>query len=390
MRPRVLVLTHSLSPVDGVGVYGANTLRYLAPLCDGIEVQLGRGHRGYSPDLPDQGIELRPILPIDHFPFLTLPKLGWLLLHSLPNLVRSARRAQLVHSFSDYPLAYVATLVGWLAGRPVVVSGHGTYAVAPCHLKVHRLLIHWMYARADRVLMGARFALGKVLEVAAPRAAEVVPYGCVPGDYDARATQGQSPDVPEPYSLCVGEVKQRKGHHLSLPAFLRAWASRPQIHHVIVGRFVETDPYYLDLQAQIRAAGAEGHVHFVGNVSQERKVALMRAARAFVLTPVTSDEGGFEAFGLVFLEAGAAGRPILGVRESGAEDAVVGERNGFLLDPGDTEALARALGSLFDDAALADRMGAEGRAIAEERTWAAAARRVHEVYTELLAARELP
>ena len=383
-RPRVLVLTHSLSPVDGVGVYGANTLRSLAPLCDGIEVLLGRGHRGLSPDCPRDGVTILPILPTDHFPFLNLPKLAWLLLTSLPLMVRAARRADVVHSFADYPLGWVATLVGRLAARPVVVSCHGTYAVAPCSMPVHRRLIHGMYARADRVLLGAEFALRKVREVASPRAAEVVPYGCVPSDFDAAAARGEQPGVPGPYLLTVGEVKQRKGHHTSLPAFLRAWARRPDMHYAIVGRFAEGDPYFEDLRAQVAAAGAQQHVHFLGNVSAEHKVALMRGAQAFVLTPTTSDEGGFEAFGLVFLEAGAAGRPIIGVRDSGAEDAVLDGENGLLCDAGDVVGLAAAIGRLFDDGALADRMGAAGRRVAEARTWERAAGRVREIYTELL------
>jgi len=383
--PRVLVLTHSLSPVDGVGVYGANILRYLAPLCGGIEVLLGRKHRGLAPELPREGLTVLPVLPSDHFPFLSLPKLAWLLLTSLPMLVRAARRADVVHSFSDYPLGWVATLVGWLAGRPVLVSCHGTYAVTPTRMPVHRRLIHWMYARADRVLLGAHYAMGKLNEVASPRAAEVVPYGCVPSDYDARAARGERPGVPTPYLLTVGEVKQRKGHHTSLPAFLEAWRQRPDMHYAIVGRFVDDDPYYLALQAQVQAAGAQQHVHFLGNVSQERKVALMRGCQAFMLTPNTSDEGGFEAFGLVYLEAGAAGRPILGVRQSGAEDAVLEGRNGSLCDAGDVAGLAQAVGRLFSEPGLADEQGAAGRAIAEERTWEAAARRVFALYQELRA-----
>ena len=96
------------------------------------------------------------------------------------------------------------------------------------------------------------------------------------------------------------------------------------MHFAIVGRFDEQGSYYLGLVEQIVATGAQQHVHFLGNVSEARKVALMRGCRAFMLTPVTSSEGGFEAFGLVFLEAGAAGRPVVGIADSGAESAITG------------------------------------------------------------------
>lgn len=385
--PRVLVLTHSLSEVDGVGRYAVGTLRELAPLCGGIEVWIGRRHRGLSHDLPRQGVEVHEQLPTDHFPFLNLPKLGWLLLTSLPALVRAARRADVVHSFSDYPLGFVAVLAARLAGRPALVSGHGTYSVTPLDMPVHRRLIGWMFRRTDRFLMGSRFALGTVQARAQPRGAEVVWYGVTPADYDAAAARGAQPGVPGPYVLCVGEVKQRKGHVTSLPAFLRAWREEPSLHYAIVGRFAEQDPYYQGLLALVREAGATEHVHFLGNVDEPRKVALMRGCTAFMLTPTVSDEGGFEAFGLVFLEAGAAGRPVLGVRGSGAEDAISDGENGFLHDAGDVQGLAAGLLRLVREPELAARMGAAGRARAERQTWAAAAARVRALYGELLAER---
>jgi phosphatidylinositol alpha-1,6-mannosyltransferase len=381
----VLVLTHSLSEVDGVGRYGAGTLRFLAPQCSGIEVYIGKGHRGFSGDMPREGVTVNAVLPTDQFPFLTLPKLAWLLLHSLPTLLRAASRADVVHSFSDYPLGFVAVLVARLARRPVVVSGHGTYSVTPCSMPVHRRLIGWMFRRTDRFLTGSRFALAQVRRVAAPNGAEVVPYGCTPSDYDAAAAGAEVPGVPGPFVLCVGEVKQRKGYATSVPVFLLAWKQEPSLHFAIVGRWADGDAYYQELQAQIAAAGAQGHVHFLGNVSEARKVALMRGCLAFMLTPMTSIEGGFEAFGLVFLEAGAAGRPVLGVADSGAEDAITDGENGFLRRREDQAGLAAALVRLAREPGLAERMARAGRARAERQTWSAAADRVRAIYGELLA-----
>jgi len=385
-RPRVLVLTHSLSEVDGVGRYGVGTLRELAPLCDGIDVYTGRTHRGLSADLPAQGVTVHEVLPMDHFPFQSLPKLFRTVLLSLPTLLRAASRADVVHSFSDYPMGWLAVLVARLSGRPVVVSGHGTYSVTPCSMPVHRRLIGWMFRRTDRFLTGSAFALEQVRRVADPHGAEVVPYGCTPGDYSAAAAGGEVPGVPSPFVLCVGEVKQRKGYTTSVPAFLRAWRQEPSLHYAIVGRFVADEPYHLALRAQIAEAGADDHVHFLGNIGEARKVALMRGCTAFLLTPMTSDEGGFEAFGLVFLEAGAAGRPVIGVADSGAQDAITDGSNGFLRPREDLDGLAGALVALVREPALAARMGAAGRARAEGQTWAAAATRVRAIYDELLPA----
>jgi phosphatidylinositol alpha-1,6-mannosyltransferase len=382
--PRVLALTHSLSDVDGVGRYAVGTLQELAPRCGGIEVYIGRRHRGLSPDLPTAGVTVHETLAADAFPFLSLPKLAWLLLTDLPTLVRAAGRADVVHSLSDYPLGFVAVLVARMARRPVVVSGLGTYAVTPTTMPGHRGLIGWMFRRADRFLAGSRYALARVREVAEPTGAEVVPYGVRPDAYSEAAALGVGPGVPGPYVLTVGEVKQRKGHTTSLPAFLEAWKRRPDLHYAIVGRHVADDPYFEALRALVAEAGAEQHVHFLGNVDEPRKVALMRGCLLFLLTPMVSDEGGFEAFGLVYLEAGAAGRPVIGTDGSGAEDAITDGENGRLCRHGDVDGIADAIVSLVEEPGRADAMGAAGLVRARGQTWEAAARRVADIYAELL------
>lgn len=381
--PRVLVLTHSLSEVDGVGRYGVGLLRELAPRCASVDIYIGKQHRGLSHDLPRKNVTVHETLPTDQFPFLSLPKLARLLLLSLPELVRAAGRADVVHSFSDYPMGFVAVLVAKLARKPVLVSAHGTYAVTPLEMPVHRRLIRWMFARTGRLLLGSRYALSVVESRAHPPRAEVVWYGVTPSDYDAAATQGRTPDVPGPFVLCVGEVKQRKGYATSVPAFLRAWAQEPGLHFAIVGRHAEDDRYFQELRRQVDEAGAQGHVHFLGNVDEPRKVALMRGCTAFMLTPTVSDEGGFEAFGLVYLEAGAAGRPVLGVAGCGAEDAITDGENGFLREQGDVAGLAEGLLTLVRDPGRATRMGAAGRARALGQTWDQAAQRVRAIYDEL-------
>ena len=86
---------------------------------------------------------------------------------------------------------------------------------------------------------------------------------------------------------------------------------------------------------------------------------------------------------------GPAGRPVVGVLDSGAEDAIVEGENGFLRDRADLDGLADVLVTLFEDNALADQMGAAGHAHAMQQTWEQAARRVAEIYQDVLAERGL-
>ncbi len=72
--------------------------------------------------------------------------------------------------------------------------------------------------------------------------------------------------------------------------------------------------------------------------------------------------GDVEGFGIVFLEANAAGKPVVAGDSGGVPDAVEDGITGFLVDPLDPQAIAAMLIRLLRDEALAGRMGAAGRA----------------------------
>jgi glycosyltransferase involved in cell wall biosynthesis len=74
-----------------------------------------------------------------------------------------------------------------------------------------------------------------------------------------------------------------------------------------------------------------------------------------------------EGLGVAALEAMAAGRPVVGSRVGGLAEAVIHERTGLLVLPGDPHALALALARVARDAALRARLGAAGRAHVLER-----------------------
>jgi glycosyltransferase involved in cell wall biosynthesis len=129
--------------------------------------------------------------------------------------------------------------------------------------------------------------------------------------------------------------------------------------------------------------GMEGRVHFLGNVTEEEKVDLLQRAEVFIHTPVTASDGGFEGFGIVYLEASASATACLGTRESGAEDAVQHERTGLLADP-TVESVQTALARLLADEGLRERMGAEGVQFASESSWDHNAAQVLDLYEAAL------
>lgn len=383
---KLLALTHSLSDIDGVGVYGAEVLRRVAPRFDRVSVLIARKHRGISARVP-KSVDVQVALPPDYLLYLSWPKFAFYVATRYPKVLAAARDADIIHSLSDYPHAMLAVMAGQRLGKPVIVSGHGTYSVAPFRYRGHRLFITRAYSRADAVLMGSRFALSRLEQQIHLPHARVVRYGVDPGAFYTAAGLPVPEGIPRRYVLTIGEVKERKGHHISIPAFLKIAPRHPDVHLVVVGNRVPGHAYFEARQAEIAAAGLTDRVHFVGNVSEADKAALLAHAEVFLLTPVTSTEGGFEAFGLVFLEANACGVPTVGIRDSGAQDAILPGETGFLADKDDVDGTSAHLDHLLGDAALRQRLGVRGRAWAGENTWDRTASEIGALYDQLLAKR---
>jgi len=76
-----------------------------------------------------------------------------------------------------------------------------------------------------------------------------------------------------------------------------------------------------------------------------------------------------EAFGIVYLEAMARMRPVIGCLDNGAADIISDGVDGLLIPPHDEVALAQALGCLLSDPEQCRTMGTAGRQTAEQFTW---------------------
>lgn len=386
---RVLFLTDSLSDIDGIGRYAVrliSALEAVEPRLD-VEVLLGRKHRPTSASVPARW-KVRVALPPDYFFYMTRPRFWASLALSFGPVWRAARRADLVHAIKDYPHNLLGLLGARAAGVPCVATAHGTYSIQPLLDPRHRHKARWSYRRFARMISVSRYTQNRMLEILdgappGPERLTVIPNSVAAEHYAAPRELGPRPWHGLPYTLSIGEVKERKGHHLSIAAWCALAPRHPELHHFVVGRFSE-DAYHRSLQETVRAAGLEERVHFLGNVGEEEKVDLLQRALLFVHTPVTAADGGFEGFGIVYLEGSASGVPVIGTLGCGAEDAIVDGETGLLV-PQRVDAIEKALERLVRDPALRERMGRRGREHARSETWEKNAQKVLSLYRAVLA-----
>ncbi len=386
---KVLFLTDSLSDLDGVGRYAMRLIAAMEELEPGLQVEvlLARKHRPTSSQVPPRWT-VSVALPPDYFFYMSWPRFLVWRAYGTFRTWRAARRADLVHAIKDYPHSLVALDGARLAGKPCVATAHGTYTIQPLLDPRHAARARRTYRGFARMISVSQYTRRRLLEILgpeelAPAKVEVIPNAVSAERYVERREIGSRPWHHVPFTLGIGEIKERKGHHLALEAWCRVARERIDLHHFLVGKR-PSDAYDARLVSLAREAGVEGRVHFLGNVSEDEKIDLLQRACVFLHTPVTSQDGGFEGFGIVYLEAAAAGTPAIGTLDCGAEDAIVEGRTGRLVAQS-VAAVETALRGLLGNEAERAAMGARAREHARASSWRANAECVLAIYREALA-----
>jgi len=281
-------------------------------------------------------------------------------------------RFDLIHI--QCPLEPTLPLIALMAARhidvPVVGTFHMCAKVSPAYEIFGRYLGKYS-ARLD-----ARIA---VSEAARRFALKYFPgdYTVIPNGVCFDRFQGQ-PDSPlpqdgQPTVLFVGRFDVRKNVPWLISGFKRLLRSCPRSRLVLVGSGL-TRPLCRLIALPLGKA-----VRFEGQVSPSALPAYFAASDVFCSVP-----RGSESFGIVLLEAMAAGKPIVGADIPGYRDVIEHGTDGLLVPQGDTPALAEALRQLIVDRARRESMGRSGREKARRYDWVHLARDVAAVYEGVL------
>jgi glycosyltransferase involved in cell wall biosynthesis len=155
--------------------------------------------------------------------------------------------------------------------------------------------------------------------------------------------------------VAVGRLVDWKGHDVLINAAAELRSSRPDIRIAIAGE----GPMRPRLERLIRAGGLEQSVSLLGHVADVR--ALLAAADLFVLPSLN------EPFGIVLLEAMAAGLPVIATNAGGVPEIITDDQNGVLLPPAEAAVLSREISALAADAPRRRRLGDCARITVKER-----------------------
>lgn len=303
------------------------------------------------------------------------PGYGWGYLRGLPLLARAAARLALRRPDVLLPMnvAYggLATLGLRALGvrTPYVMFAYGLEFARFQGSPLMRRLYRRVYDGAERVFAVSGDTRRRLEDFGVRRRVDVMWPGV-----DLRRFTPEGGDFRDRLGLrghpvigTLSRLVERKGHDLVLRALPEVLAEFPEAVYLVVG----DGPDRARLEALARDLGVAASVRFVGEVQEGDLAAWYRTCDLFVLpSREIRRSGHVEGFGIVFLEAGACGLPVVGGRSGGVVEAVEEGRTGLLVDPESPAELTGALLRMLRHPEEARALGRAGRDRAERQfTW---------------------
>jgi glycosyltransferase involved in cell wall biosynthesis len=234
-----------------------------------------------------------------------------------------------------------------------------------------RWILRWstthLLGKATRIGVVSAFALD-LLSQHFPAAATkaVITPGALRTDLSSCALERRPHPKPKTIILTVARLNPRKGQ-LQVIAALQALPAdqRASLEYWLVGSHGK-DKY--DDALATAAREADFSVKFLGDIPDDQLSDIYAQADIFAMTSMPHKQS-IEGFGLVYLEAGAHGLPIIAHAIGGVPEAVAHGETGLLVAPDDIAALTVAFAQLIADPALRHRLGEAGRVRAIRHTW---------------------
>ena len=201
--------------------------------------------------------------------------------------------------------------------------------------------------------------------------------GHMGGDYDVlfngvelqRFHDATPRDLPGRTVFFCGRHEERKG----LDALLAAFEKLPDDVRLLMGG---EGPDTKRLKQQ---AGDNPRIEWLGRISDEDKIAYLKGASVFCAPSLRG-----ESFGVVLIEAMAAGTPVVASDLDGYKNVATHDVNAVLVEPGDVDALAEGLNRVLDEPVLADRLRTSGRRRADDFSMRSLAMEYLGIYAELI------
>lgn len=365
------------STADAKNGYGNITVEYCKELMKaGVDFTLflpqseKEFHEKYNPNVPTE-FNLPPYI----FEMKNPKVLGYL-------RTIDVSEYDIVHSLFDFPYCFVAARSARKYKKPFIMGSQGTYGVVPLLRFPDRLALEYAYKQAQKIVVPSEFTRTMILKhTKRPYTITIIHNGVNFARFEkpVDASAIRSKYEGKMIYLTVGGLKERKGQDLVIEALAKLRPDFDTFVYLMVGE----GEWRSALEAKVKECKVEDKVVFVGSLDGEELVKYFYACDIYVHTPRVAYYN-FEGFGIVYLEAGACGKPVVATDAGGVGDAVVNGKTGYIVGEGDTDAIADRLLVLSKDHTIRARLGAAGKEYAREHDWKIIVKKFIGLYKEIL------
>ena len=336
--------------------------------------------REYSYHLTEMGHKVSLVvlsdLPKSDFPtihadrVILLPSSSRSLLTALYSILKIAKASQSDSIFlltgATTPIGLFLLLATFGRMRRMIFS-YGKDLMIARNSFFEKLLYHFAVLIADKVGVNSR-ATARLLPALA-RSKVTLLY---PGVNPVPSLTSDESNLSHGVILFVGRLVRRKGADDVIEAFRLLSMEMNDIELRIIG----DGPERKNLVHLARVLGVSNNVSFLGEMTGEPLYKNYADCTVFCM-PSRTLKDDIEGFGIVFLEAGAFGKPSIGTWSGGIPEAVLDKQTGLLVEEGNVIALKDALRTILLNKELARKMGEKSRhRVLKEFTWRIASERL--------------
>jgi phosphatidylinositol alpha-1,6-mannosyltransferase len=382
---RLLVLTENFVPAKGGTItWMLNTYSRFDPQEIIVVTSTQEGDACIDQVFPFR-VERIPVTMADWDP--TVPASLVRYLRSMWHIYRHCHmhHIQQIHCAKVLPEGLIAWALRVFCGIPYLVYAHGEEILIAQSSRKLAWIVPRIYRGAAAVIANSRNTkkLLQDIGVEANRIHVIYPgvdpqSFCVSRKAAERIRQKHQLGMA-PVLLTVGRMQRRKGQDMVIQAFPRIRQKIPQVKYVMVGAGEEL----ASLTTLTQALGVQDSVVFAGSVPDQELAAYYAACDVFIM-PNRQIGDDIEGFGIAYLEAGAAGKPVIGGKSGGTEDAIVDGVTGLRVNGNSSVEIANAVIYLLSIPDRAKAMGTRGRQRVEnEFAWDAVVERTRRLATRM-------
>lgn len=363
---RIALITQDFPPkVGGIQTYAMELAKRFQDQCDTFCVVAPKNKAASDSDALFS-------FPVKRIPS-SEPLLGWLSLPALPGYLKSEQIITVFHTqWMTLPVSVYMKKRGIIDNIFLAVHGRevlfNPFEKNTFFWKVYARYRNSMLSYVDHFFPVSNYTASLLTEEGIdPQKIEVVPNGTDPerfypmDEHVREELQLQQKKI----LLTTTRLVSRKGVDTVIKALPEIIKEHPEIVYLVVG---EGD-FEPQLKELVNKLNLREFVRFIGKIPYDDLIKYYNSCDVFIM-PSKTEIPDVEGFGLVFLEANACAKPVIGSKAGGIPDAVIHEQTGLLVEEQNPGELAQAVKRLLRNPEFARELGKKGRKrVLEEANW---------------------